>query len=231
MTTTADTTSGIAPGPNLADAASAMQRLLVFLPNGFDAEGAEAYVLAMSSWESPSAMHDAIDSIVATWQNGWRPTLAVIREAYDRAVLARQSVTRALTTIRCNGTGWVETLVERYPCPTCSPALSSIWDDRRKVRAWVEGESLYDVVVGRAPAEEGTEKPTLAQWVAMMRRPKCSPVDHDPIATPEAGRAAALGAYLVECDEQGRQPNAKTVDSIGRLVASGRYVPPDLGDF
>ena len=232
MTTTTDQGStGIVPGANLGDAADAMARLLTFLPNGFDAEGAQAYVLAMSSWESPSAIHDAIDHIVGSWTHGWRPTLAVIREAYDAAVLARASLTRALSAVRCNGMGWIETADERRPCPTCSPALESIWDDRRKVRAWREGASLYSVVVGNGPAEEGTEKPSPAQWLALVSRQKCNPVDHEPIADPAVGRAAAVGGYLAECAAQGRQPNAKTLDSVGRLVASGPIRYDDLGDF
>lgn len=80
------------------------------------------------------------------------PSLGEVSELAGRCHRHRQANAEqsyvASTTGHCNGNGWIDGDDGVVPCGRCNPVLRTVFNDRRKWRRYLNGESLSSLGVG-----------------------------------------------------------------------------------
>jgi len=66
---------------NIDDAIGAME-FLTAMTTGWSDDAAAAYAVELSNLADPEALYRAVHQVAATWTDAWRPSLAVVLEAY-----------------------------------------------------------------------------------------------------------------------------------------------------
>jgi hypothetical protein len=180
------------------DHAATCVAYLTSMTSGWNDDATEQLVYEFARLDDPDALADAVNKIARTWTSYGRVPLGVIIDAYQHEVRLREDAARELLTkrqaaIRCDGSGWWTVDGDELPCPTCSPALSRIWNDPDMKRRWRNGQPTHRIL-GYDDRDE---------YVKDLKRPTCVPDDPEPAIDQRRGMAVAVDAYRAE---YGREP-------------------------
>lgn len=190
-------------------------RYLSAMTTGWDDTTLQAYALDLARLEDRGCLMEAVRKVAATWTNGWRPQLGIVRDAYEHElalVVERQRAELAERGLmRCGGTGWVLwSDGEELPCPTCAPFLHKVWTTPTLMHRWRAGEEPWRIV-------DAEDRDTYRREYA---RTPCAPGYHDEprrVSKQQAMKAAWRG-YLEACEQDQVEPDR---DRFARLM--GRF--------
>jgi hypothetical protein len=206
---------------NLDDAIAAM-RYLSAMTTGWADETTAAYAVELAHLENPAALMAGVRKVAAAWTDSWRPSLGIVRDAYEHELaltVARQREELARRGVmRCGGTGWVNwTDGEELPCPTCAPFLHKVWTTPTLMVRWKAGEEPWRLM-------DCADKDSYRTDYA---RTPCAPGYLDEVRTVSKAQAmaAAWKGYAADCEEAGVEADRARFDRLmgrfaGHLVAA-----------
>lgn len=175
-------------------------------------DNVQTWTTALMAIDWPGADDDAMTAgrtMPGAWGEKWPPQLADFIDAIGREHARRVQRDGTLgipaSRVHCDGSGWKRGAGGQVPCPRCSPALASIWDDDRR-RQYLDGTPLEDLtsLVQRRRGQ--------LEWGDGVKPPRCGGA-FDTVVPPSIGISIAAKHYKRQCDEDGREPNWDLFDA------------------